>query len=49
MGKKDILLSFDSQKGLSLLASKENLLYTKYFKEVHELEKQICSVLSEPK
>jgi len=47
-GKEDIVLSFDSQKGLSIVSSKENLLYTKYFKEVHELEKQIVQFYSEP-
>ena len=45
-GKEDIILSFDSQKGLFFISSKENSLYTKYFNEVHELEKQIVQFYS---
>ncbi len=45
-GKEDIVLSFDSQKGLFFISSKENSIYTKYFKDVHELEKQIVQFYS---
>ena len=46
-GKEDIVLSFDSQKGLSFASSTENLLYTRYFNEIHRLEKQIAQFYSE--
>ena len=48
-GKEDIVLSFDSQKGLSFKSSTENLLYTRYFNEIHGLEKQIAQFYSEQK
>ena len=48
-GKEDIVLSFDSQKGLSFISSTENLLYARYFNEIHKLEKQIAQFYSEKK
>ena len=48
-GKEDIVLSFDSEKCLSFTASTENLLYTRYFKEIHLLEQQITQFYSEQK
>jgi thiol-disulfide isomerase/thioredoxin len=48
-GKEDIVLSFDSQKGLSFTSSIENLLYAKYFNEIHGLEEQIAQFYSEQK
>ncbi|MCM4162269.1 MULTISPECIES: thioredoxin-like domain-containing protein [unclassified Arenibacter] len=48
-GKEDIILSFDSQKGLSFISSIENLLYVNYFKEIYGLEKQIAQFYSEQK
>ncbi|MCK0192636.1 thioredoxin-like domain-containing protein [Arenibacter sp. F20364] len=48
-GKEDIVLSFDSQKGLSFTSSKENLLYSSYFKEFHWMEEQIAQFYSEQK
>ena len=48
-GKEDIVLSFDSQKGLSFISSTENLLYARYFNEIHGLEKQITQFYSEQK
>ena len=46
-GKEDIVLSFDSLKGLSFISSNENLLYARYFNEIHGLEKQIAQFYSE--
>ena len=46
-GKEDVVLSFDTKKGLSLISSKENLLYSNYFNELYELEKQIVQFYSE--
>lgn len=48
-GKEDIVLSFDSQKGLSFTSSIENLLYVRYFKEIYGLEQQISQFYSEQK
>jgi len=48
-GQEDIVLSFDSLKGLSFTSSNENLLYTRYFKEIHGLEKEIAQFYSEKK
>jgi len=47
--KEDIVLSFDSQKGLSFTSSIENLLYTRYFNDIHGLEKQIAEYYSKQK
>jgi len=41
MGKKIFCCPFDSQKGLSIVCSKEIYFIPQYFKEVHELEKTI--------
>ena len=46
-GKEDVVLSFDSQNGLSFNSSKENLLYSNYFNEIHGLEQQIVQFYSE--
>lgn len=46
-GKEDIILSFDSQKGLTFISSKENLLYSNYFNDIQELEKNIVQLYSE--
>lgn len=48
-GKEDIVLSFDSHKGLSFTSSIENLLYIRYFKEIYGLEQQIARFYSEQK
>lgn len=48
-GKEDIILSFDSQKGLSFTSSIENLLYINYFKEIYGLEKKIAQFYSDQK
>ena len=40
-GKEDIKLTFDLQKGLNFTASRENLLFQNYFKEIDALESEI--------
>ena len=46
-GKEDVVLSFDTHNGLSFNSSKENLLYSNYFNEIHGLEQQIVQFYSE--
>ncbi|PCJ98920.1 MAG: thiol:disulfide interchange protein [Flavobacteriaceae bacterium] len=45
-GKEDVQLIFDETKGVTFIASKENKLFTNYFKEVNICEQEIISLFS---
>lgn len=42
-GKEDITLAYETENGVSYLASKENILFNSYFKKINGLEKQFAS------
>ncbi|PHQ62137.1 MAG: thiol:disulfide interchange protein [Maribacter sp.] len=48
-GKEDIELSFDSEKGVSFIASEENKLFSSYFKEINASEIEIITFYAEEK
>ncbi len=42
-GKENIELSFTTESGVAFISSKENILFTSYFKELHDLERRIIN------
>ena len=45
-GKEDIQLSFNSDQGVMFIASKENILFSTYFKAIQDSERELISFYS---
>ena len=45
-GKEDIKLDFEIEKGPNFTASKENILFSTYFKEMQEIQRQLIAFYS---
>jgi len=45
-GKEDIELTFETESGPMFTASKENILFSTYFKEIQEMERQLIAFYS---
>ncbi len=48
-GKEDVQLYFDASKGVNFLASEENKIFNKYFRDIQSLEGEIVRFYSEGK
>jgi len=45
-GKEDIRLSFDTEEGVGFIASKENILFSTYFKDIQDSERSLITFYS---